>query len=757
MEVAQQKTRNGRGLPALDIISKYARHWVWLVLSVLLCTGAGMLFLLSRDVQYDVSMHVLLGEDRPPAPSGTQPEAPGAGSLENETVILQSFDLMLQVVESLHLNARCYLKSMFGRKTYLYADSPYDVSFVPGAGADFRHMEAVVRYNNSTYVVDGTCASASSIVTFQEELRQLPVTVSLPDGAGTLTVHGTEHVAPPVCHVDVDRTENVAAAFARALKISPVSDRSSVLKIDLRVNNPDEGAAILGELVRKYNESAGRERKERALGTLTFVNERLGEIALELGVAGDDAAEYRQKNKIADLSSETGLYLQQTDEYERQRIEAETQLRIIDMLDRFVQENHPGEPVPGLGVSDPELSLAISEYNNSASVYGHLLERAAADENNPLRLRLEDNLVATRSRIVSRIQSERESIRLTLADISRQGSSVYSRIHAVPQQERTLLEKERQQKVTESIFLYLMQKREEANVAMAPSADRAKVVISPVAGGERVYPSSRKTLTAFLFLGLTFPLLLIFLADLFRTTVSDVSELGRLTDAGIIGEIGHDSNSIAVQKDSSSQAAEQFRMLRNSIDYHFGHETHKLLLVTSSIRGEGKTFVGINLAMAFTLLDRRVLLVDTDMRRPNLNCYLQSASKLGLTDCLAGNIMQWEKEIEFMNCFPALHILKAGTIPPNPNELLMSSRFRRFIDEAKSAYDYVVFDSSPVGLVPDAFVAAEYADMTLYVVREKMTPRAMIPLLDGDGYSRLNNLHLVCNDSQASRYGNYGK
>ncbi|MDR1600826.1 MAG: polysaccharide biosynthesis tyrosine autokinase [Tannerella sp.] len=749
MEITQQKKSDEKdGMSIADILAKYFRHWIWFVISATVCLGLGILFLLSRDIQYQVSMHTMLNEEKSSsAATDAQMEALGihatVNNLENEIVILHSPDLMMQVVEALNLETGYYVKNLFGRKTILYAEAPYRIEFTPGDESEFKEMELTVRWNNSTYVLDGQFTSTTKIITLKEELRELPATIPLPDDAGTLSVHATGKPFLPVCHVDIQKAKHVASSLARALSINPTSDVSSVLKIDLRTGNPELGAAVLEELVRQYNGSASLETKQRALGMSAFINERLGEISVELGIVEDDVVEYKQKNKITDLASETELYMQQTGEYERQRIDAETQLRIVGMVERFVKDNPYGEPIPSLGVNDPELSQAISEYNANVAAHAHLIK--STSENNPSRRRLEKNLATTRERITSLIRTERESIRITLSNINKQGTSVYSRIQSVPQQERGLLEKARQQKVIENLFLYLMQKREETNVAMASATEKAKVVVSP-SDGNKVYPSIKRTLAIFIFLGMVFPTAFIFLTDFFRTVVDDLAELRRLTGIKIIGEIGHDTSSIVVRKETSSHTAEQFRMMRNSIDYHFGHEDHKLLLITSPAHSEGKTFISINLALAFTLLGKRVLLADIDMRHDNLNKFLHSKSAKGLTDFLTGDILKWENAVEYMKSFPTLHILKAGAIPPNPNELLMSDRFRDFVGEARSAYDYVILDSPPAGHISDAFIIAEYADMTLYVVREKQTPKAMIADLENEKYAQLNNLRIVYND-----------
>jgi capsular exopolysaccharide synthesis family protein len=755
MEITQKKETNGHeGATLEEMLAKYIRRWAWFAVSVAVCLGAGTLFLLSRDAQYRVSLHAMLNEEKSsPTATDAQLEALGIHStvnnLENEIAILHSPDLMAQVVRALHLDAVCFVKNLFGRKDFLYADAPYGVVFTPGDEGGFRNMELTVRWNNGTYVVDGRFLSTSNIITFQEELRELPASVALPDGAGTLAIRATGKPLLPVCHIRVRRVKSVAAALAGALAIEPTSEQSSVLKIDLRIYNPEAGAAVLEELVRQYNESAGNEKKKRALGLSAFIDDRLKEISAELGLVEDGVVEYKQRNRIADLTSETELYMQQTGEYERQKTEAETQLRIIGMIERFVHDNPAGEPIPGLSVSDHELSQAISEYNASVAAHAQLLK--STSKNNPSRQRLEKNLATTRERISSLIRTERESIRIALANINRQGSSVNSRIQSVPQQERGLLEKERQQKVIENLLLYLMQKREETNVAMASNTEKAKIVVAP-SDGEKVYPSSRKTLSIFMFLGLAFPAAFIFLVDFFGTSVSDIGELRRLTGVRVIGEIRHGGSPIVMRGDALSHTAEQFRMLRNNIDFHFAHETHKLLLVASPARGEGRTFVGINLALAFTLLGRRVLLADADLRSASLDAFLHSPPASGLAEYLAGHAPKWENSVEYMNNHPMLHILRAGAIPPNPNELLMGDRFRSFVRDAREAYDCVILDSPPAGAVSDAFIIAEQADMTLCVVRERQTSKAAVSLLHDAKYLPLTNLHLVYNDMAVPRF-----
>ncbi|MDR2120493.1 MAG: polysaccharide biosynthesis tyrosine autokinase [Tannerella sp.] len=730
-----------------EILSNYLRYGKWIALSVALCLGTGFVFLQSEDMEYEVSLCAILNKETSfPAAADTQQETPDIrttdGNLENETVIIRSPGLMAQVVETLHLETDYYVKNLLGRKDHLFSEAPYNVVFTQDNKDELRKMELTIRRNNFIYIVDGKYSGISETVDFQEELRELPGVIPLPGNAGTLTVLATGKTVPPVCFVDIDRTENVANALAAATKVEPTSNASSILKIDLRINNPEKGAAVLEELVRRYNANAGEEKKKRALALSTFIGERLKEISLELDMTENDMAEYRQANNIDNLTPDTERFTLQTDEYERQRTDAETQLRIVGMVDRFVREHPLSEPVPNPGVRNPELAQAIADYNTHVAAYARLIKNTIAD--NPARLKPEANLTVIHNRIVGLIRTEKEAIRNSLADTGRQGVATGTPIRDVPQRESILLEKERQQKIIENVFLYLIRKREETHVAMAADTEKATVVVAPDEG-EKVYPADRKTLTVFTLLGLMLPVALIVLADVCRTAVGSIFELRRIAGAGIIGEIGHDANPVAVRDNPSSRTAEQFRMMRNNIDRHFAHEGHKLLLVTSYMRGEGKTFVGINLATAFAMLGKRVLLVDADLRRAGLNGYMMSQSEYGLADFLAGHVAAWERFVECLPGVTTLHILTAGALPPNPNELLMGSRFKRFVDEARAAYDCVILDASPAGFTSDALVAAELADMTLFVVRERMTPRAALSSAGGGKYLQMNNLHLVYN------------
>lgn len=744
------KPENEQNISLFDVIVRYSRYWKWFLFSVVFFVAVSILRSYIKQREYEVSLYILLNQERPLSATDVDYKLetfgiyPTVSNLDNEMIVLSSPDLMTLVVDALHLDVDYSIKNAFGRRTYVYSESPYTVYFTPVDNPDIE-MEMSIRKEALFYIIEGRSLGGKEI-TFHKEIKELPSTISLPENLGTISVGlSGEAILSDVYYIRVRRIPVVAQELASKLTITPTSKTSSVLKMDLQTDHVEKGAAVLEELIRQYNESAVEEKNQKAYNTSIFIDERLNEISNELENIENEVVAYKQKNKITNIGFETDLYVKQTGENEEKRVELETQLRIITMVEDFVS-NNSGKMIPGVGISDPNLASAIEIYNNTLLSYERLLK--STSENNPSRIRLWKELEAARYNIMGSIQNERNSIRIALANINLHNASVGSRIESVPQQERNLLEKERQQQVIEKLFLFLMQKKEESNIAMVSASEKAKVIISP-SGGVLTTPKTKVDIFTFFILGLIVPCLILFLKESFRKTFSDIHDFKRFSDLSIIGGIIHDSTkgTAVMFSGETSRSSELFRLLRNNIDYYFEHRANKLILVTSSIENEGKSFISLNLAIAFALMNKRVMLIDVDMRKANLSKYLESNSTNGLIKYLSGETERWEAAIECMDHFPDLHILKTGTEIQYPNELLMSDLFARFVNDVKSKYDYVIMDSSSIEDVSDTFCIAERADMTLFVVRERYTPKTKISYIDKENITqRLKNLHVVFND-----------
>ncbi|OJU54288.1 MAG: hypothetical protein BGN96_13470, partial [Bacteroidales bacterium 45-6] len=494
---------------------------------------------------------------------------------------------------------------------------------------------------------------------------------------------------------------------------------------------------------------------EISYNTALFINERLKEISAELGDVEKDMVDYKQQNKIADLPSEAQLSIQQSGQNYQKLMDAETQLSIINMVDRFVKNPaNEMKVIPNLGVSDPALASIIGDYNLKVVASETLLKNTGAE--NPTRAKVADEIRSMHSAIINSLGNVKQAYRIAKADAEKLLDVSNTQVHAIPQQEKGLLERARQQQIKENLFLFLMQKREETNISIASISEKAKIVISPRKGSPPIAPNGKMILLVAFLGGLFIPILVIYIRSLFHIQVADRGELERLSTVSVIGQIPFSPDFLALMADPSSSVSELLRTLRNRLDFIFQNREHRVVLVTSSLKGEGKTFISVNLAMIYAFTGKKVLLIGGDIRRPQLKKLLNLPASEGLSDYLAYASDDWRSYIVQPSNFPQLDIIISGTVPPNPNELLMSPRLKTFFEDARKEYDIVVVDSAPVGMVSDTYLYNDFVDVTLYIVRENVTPKTAIQFVNSQKQEgALKNMYLVMNDSEISQHYGY--
>lgn len=501
-------------------------------------------------------------------------------------------------------------------------------------------------------------------------------------------------------------------------------------------------------------------KNEIAYNTAIFINDRLKEISVELGDAEENVVDFKQKNQITDLSTEAQLFVQQTGENEQKLLEVETQLNVISLIERFVQNPaNKFSVIPNIGIADLGLAQIINDYNNKLLVSEVQLK--GLGEENPTRIRLTDDINNMRSSISNSLKNVKQTYNISKQDLLKQSSSTKSRVLSVPQQERGLIEKVREQRIKENLFLFLMQKREETNLSIASTANKARIIVSPQEDITPIAPKSNIIILSVLILGFLCPIVIIYLINLFKVQIRSRSELEKLSEVPIIGQIGKNEvkDQVVIRSNQSSGIAEMFRSLRNNLNFILKHKVNQTILVTSTASGEGKTFISVNLSMSFALSGKKVLIVGGDIRNPKLRNYVQVSRNKGLSDYLVSDD-SWRNYVNDSGLNDNLKVMVAGTIPPNPNELLMEPRLKEFMLQAREEFDFVIFDTAPVGLVSDTYLIDEYVDVTLYIVRENVTPRAAVDFMNMQkSEGKLINMYLVLNDSyldSSYRYG-YGK
>lgn len=765
-------TKVNNAKPLREVFVEYAKHWKWFILSIAVCLFIAALKILTTEKEYETSSSVVINEDK----NGGGSSASGAtlslddmgllsstSNIDNEIVIFTSPDLMRMVVDSLNLTSRYYLRDKL-RKQEVYENTPVAVSY-SHRFENFRgQFDLNISKEDGKVIVSGTYKpSKDETVEISNTLNSLPAKIILPKNYGWLSIEPTAYPFEEGTDytVQILNQDNAADVLTDGLKVTQTTKNSSALQITLSVNNLAKGADVLKQLVRQYNLQNNLYNNQISYNTALFINERLKEISKELSDVERDVVDYRQKNKIVDIKVESALSVQQNSENQQKLMDAETQLSIIDLVDKFVKNpDNQLKVVPNLGITDPSLAAIINDYNVKILSSESLIKNTGAE--NPSRVKALEELQTMHVNIVNSLRSVRRSFQIARDDLQRLAGNTNSQIQELPQQEKGLMERARQQQIKENLFLFLMQKREETNISIAAISEKARTVISPKASGIQKAPQTKQIMLAAFLLGLIIPILVLWVSERLRTKISGREELARLTPISIVGQISKAEEVLIVHEHPNSTTSELFRAFRNNLNFIFHNKPHKVTMITSSVSGEGKTFVSLNLAFSYALSGKKVLLIGGDIRKPKLKQILGLSESKGLSDYLAQETKPWAEYVNHQVMRPNLDVLVSGTIPPNPNELLMSPSLEMFLAEAKEKYDMVIIDTAPVGMVSDSFLFAPYVDAVVYVVREKTSLKESVEFINSIyKEKRFENMYIALNDSDVtSRYGyryGYGK
>lgn len=761
-----------------EIIFKYLIYWKWIALSVFAFLLLGIFVYFKMDSKYSVSTSILLKEDK-----GAGASSAGAlggladlgllsttSNIDNEIAVLTSPNLIKQVVLDLELYTS-YYRCGFLKDVEVYKQCPYYVKLADTSPVQLDgDLELLIEQeSNGGIKLEGKYTVEKEKIDINERLESLPGFVTLPEKLGRLYIEKRQIQVKDSTELSdnykvyIQNAQYLAFDLAEDISVVTSTKKSSVLDIGLTVLNVEKGIDFLNSVVASYNAVNVQDNNEIALNTSDFIDDRLKVISKELGSVENDLVNYKKEQGIADLGAEAKIFVEQTSNLEQRRISIETQIKTIEFVEVFIQQKENNYKfIPNLGIIDPGLSEVIARYNASLLGYQRLERSTSSDS--PSRIKALQELNNTRESIEGAVNNVKKALNISKNEVDRQVLQLSSRVRSVPSQEMGLLEVTRQQQIKQSLYLYLMKLKEETNITMASTSDKAKVITDPIIPKEPTSPKRNIILLASIFLGLVIPIAIIYLRDLLKVAVSDKQELESLLKVSIIGEIikkETDGNAIVVNPRDTSPIVELFRALRNNIQFMLGSENNKnVILVTSTIPGEGKTFVSINLAVSFTLSDKKVLLIGVDVRNPKLAIDMNFKKGAGLTSYLSGSEPNWKSLLVHLKDHPNLDILQAGAIPPNPNELLMKPEMKELLVQARADYDIIIMDSAPVGVVSDTFLLGSLADMTVYVTRENVTPKRAIDFVNTIREdNKLPNVCIVYNGAELSknkkRYG-YG-
>lgn len=754
--------QNGSGGPQeVDIkalLANYLRYWYLFVGVLIVCLiGAFLHIRYNTTPQYYVSCTLLIKEDN--SNYSFSREVPGGmgslgvnKSIGNEMVILRSRNLMKRVLFELGLNTSYFVEGRFQDVEVFQDDLPISLvitsldSSAFGKSIKIRGMD-----NNSFGLVehDHTGKEVYSSHKFGQIIRK---------DYATFTVIGSSDIPfSKDIIVQFHDVSKLAGKYSDMLSIELESKEANVLRLGLTDVIPQRSVMILNKMVEVYNKETIEDKNQVELSTVKFLDDRIAFLSTELADVEKDVEQYKMQNSLTDVGSNAQIYFQTASEYNKELGNFELQLDIISSLEDYVSKGELKLVPSSLNIPDATLNNLIQKFNELQLERQRMLR--TSQPNSSLVLNIDDQLSNLRLNIQENLKNIKNGLVITRDNLLSTSAHFQSKIRQVPSIERELLEINRQQSVKQAIYLFLLQKREEAGLALAANISHSRVIdeASPEA-----YPFNRNSSTIYLtaaIFGILIPLGIIYAKDQLNDKITSRREVERLIDVPILGEVGHSDNSgtLQIKEGDHSVIAETFRLVRANLNFTSLGKENKVILVTSSHSGEGKSFFSINFGASLALSGKSVAILDFDLRRPSLLKSLGIPEEVGLTDYLVSDDLSVNSLFVPIKEVSGLFVIGAGTIPPNPAELMMSPKVEYLIDDLSLRFDHIIIDSSPVGQVADSFSIARYAHSTLLIVRYNYSFKSQLGLLQ-DIYQnkKLNHPMIVLNDAKKENGHEYG-
>ena len=763
------------------LLFKYIIHWPWFVGAVLLCFVGAWFYLHWATPIYNISATVLIKDEKKGGGAGLSSELEDMGlsglmtsskNIDNELEVLRSKTLVKEVVNQLGLYISYTDEDEFPAKG-LYKTSPVQVNLTP------QEAEKL----NSPMVVEITLQPKGSMdvnVTvdekgYQKHFEKLPAIFPTDEGtltfflqpADSITLRDGTKISQKEQRerriiATINKPMHVARAYCKNLSVEPTSKTTSVAVISLKNSSLQRGQDFIDQLLEMYNRNTNNDKNEIAQKTAEFIDERIGIISKELGSTEANLESFKRDAGITDLTSEAQIALAGNAEYEKKSVENRTQISLVNDLRKYLRGNEYEVLPSNVGLQDAALIGAIERYNEMLMERKRLLRTST--ESNPTIVNLDTSIRAMKANVQATLEGTLQGLMITKESLDREASRYSRRISNAPGQERAYVSIARQQEIKAGLYLMLLQKREENAIALAATANNAKIIDEAIADDIPVSPKRPMIYLIALVLGIGIPVGIIYLVELTKFKIEGRADVEKLTSVPVVGDIPltdekNDKNgSIAVFENKNNLMSETFRNIRTNLQFMLDND-QKVILVTSTVSGEGKSFVSSNLAISLSLLGKKVVIVGLDIRKPGLNKVFQLSNKeRGITQYLSNPETDLMELVQPSDVNKNLFILPGGTVPPNPTELLARNGLDRAIETLKKNFDYVILDTAPIGMVTDTLLIGRVADLSVYVCRADYTHKAEYTLINELSFEKkLPNLCTVINgvDLKKRKYGYY--
>ncbi|MET1054821.1 MAG: polysaccharide biosynthesis tyrosine autokinase [Pedobacter sp.] len=737
-----------------QLAAKMLRNWYWLVLSLVVCTALSLAYLRYATPLYFTTSRILIksddkasvGDDAIAKALGGQLGA--SSSLEGEAEILKTTHLMSKVVKDLKSYVSYFHKGQI-RSVNLYKFAPFKLTIL-GSPDSIQPITLEVRLNGTKITLSND--------NYNKQVNYFQPFI-IP-GLGRVQIEKglTEPEKDVVYEVKVNTVRQTVAGLIKKLDVAIPIKQAEIISLSLTDQVPEYSEDVLNKLIQSYIDGNILDKNKVADSTIAFIDNRLIYVSQELGSIEGNVQSFKQRNKIADITAQSGLLVTSTGDNIEQESKIQTQLSILNSVENYLTSSGVNERIipSGALLEDPGFASLVERYN--LIVLEKERSSISKTEDNPYMQNLNNQIAGAKSDMLTSLKGLRKSLEISKNKIQSRSGELAGQVKKVPAVERTYLDLARQQQIKQELYVYLLTKKEETAISKTSNISNCSVIEPPLTMGA-VSPVRANILGYGIFMGILIPIGIIFIGDRLNNKINSKEDVTSNTNVPIIGEIGKSPvalETIVVEQGSRTPISEQFRALRTNLGF-FMKDTDKTVLLTSSMSGEGKSFISLNLATVLAISGKKVVVMEMDLRKPNLSNKLNLKNDFGFTNYIVTTELTADSIIKSSGTHENLFIISSGNIPPNPTEIILNSRMDDLMAVLKNKFDYVIIDAPPIGMVTDAQLLGKYADLTLYIVRQGYTMRDQMSIPQEIYTNRkMNNTAILLNDvKQEGAYG-YG-
>lgn len=740
-----------------EIIAKYLYHWPLYISVLVVCVAAAFVVYKLQKPVYEIKASMVIDDATSNKSSSSDKSALEEIDIdhppkivENEIQVLSSRSLISKVIYDLKLWVSYVKVSKLGKHETLYKDNPFEFRLLKPNGILGDQTFDIFIKDTNTFLIKGS----------QGKSKQFKFNEPLVNSFGTWMLVPQKNLSEYIgwnITVNISNPVSVTDAYQSGLTVTLLDKDASTLELDFSDQIPERGKDFLNHLITRYNEAQLTQKNNLTQSTLDFIDKRLASLTGELSNAEGEVETYRSSKGVTDIDKQSDSYMQSVQNNDRNLDEVNVQLEVIEQVEGYINSPHSSSPPSTVGITDPGLNSLVQKLSELQTEREKLL--ATTPETNPIFDPLNKQISSTRDQIKGTISSIKQSLLAQKRQLSSISNRFESTIKSVPKTEKELIGLTRQKTLKENLYTYLLQKHEEVSLSYASTLSDARLVDAAYS----LPPKASKRLVPFiaaLLIGLAMPTVIIYGRNSLRNKILSNKDIMRDVDSPILGELSYERSDdpIVVHDKGKFAVGEEFRILRTKLHYLHGQgDKGRVTLLTSSISNEGKSFVSTNLAVTLAASGKKTAILEMDLRKPRVSAIFNLDGKHpGISNYLNGEVSETaiiQKSAEY----PNLDILGSGDFYPNPSELLEQQRLEVLINWLRLKYDYVIIDTPPVSIVTDSIIIARLVDVSLYVIRQAYTSKALLPFIKSiEEEQHFPKMNIIFNGVQKGRYGYNG-